>query len=171
MITHTRLEPDILECEVKWSLGNITMNKASGGGRIPVELLQILKDDAVKVLHSVQFSSVVQSSPTLRPHEPQHARPPCPLPTPGVHPNPCPLSQGCHLTISSSVILFSFCLQSFPTSGSFQMSQLFPLNMSANLENSEVATGLEKVSFHSNPKERQCQRTLKLPHNCTHLTR
>ena len=107
------------------------MNKASGGGRIPVELLQILKDDAVKVLHSVQFSSVVQSSPTLRPPEPQHARPPCPLPTPGVHPNPCPLSWGCHLTISSSVILFSFCLQSFPTSGSFQMSQLFPLNMSA----------------------------------------
>ena len=107
------------------------MNKASGGGRIPVELLQILKDDAVKVLHSVQFSSVVQSSPTLRPHEPQHARPPCPLPTPGVHPNPCPLSWACHLTISSSVILFSFCLQSFPTSGSFQMSQLFPLNMSA----------------------------------------
>ena len=61
MITHTRLEPDILECEVKWSLGNITMNKASGGGRIPVELLQILKDDAVKVLHSVQFSSSVIS--------------------------------------------------------------------------------------------------------------
>ena len=45
------------------------------------------------------------------------------------------------------------------------------LNMSANLENSAVATGLERVSFHSNPKERQCQRMLKLPHNCTHLTR
>ena len=45
-----------------------------------------------------------------------------------------------------------------------------PLNMSANLENSAVATGLEKVSFHSNPKERQCQRMFKLPHNCTHLT-
>ena len=45
------------------------------------------------------------------------------------------------------------------------------LNMPANLENSAVATGLEKVSFHSNPKERQCQRMLKLPHNCTHLTR
>ena len=50
MITH--LEPDILECEVKWALGNITTNKASRGDRIPVELLQILKDDAVKVLHS-----------------------------------------------------------------------------------------------------------------------
>ena len=47
------LEPDILECEVKWALGSITMNKASGGGGIPVELFQILKDDAVKVLHSI----------------------------------------------------------------------------------------------------------------------
>ena len=94
MITH--LEPDILECEVKWALESITTNKANGGDGIPVELFQILKDDAVKVLHS--------------------------------------------------------------------------LNMPANLENSAVATGLEKVSFHSNPKERQCQRMLKLPHNCTHLT-
>ena len=51
MITH--LEPDILECEVKWALGNITMNKASGGDGIPVELFQILKDDAVKMLHSI----------------------------------------------------------------------------------------------------------------------
>ena len=93
MITH--LEPDILECEVKWALESITMNKASGGDGIPVELFQILEDDAVKVLHSI--------------------------------------------------------------------------NMPANLENSAVATGLEKVSFHSNPKERQCQRMLKLPHNCTHL--
>jgi len=80
----TYLEPDILECEVKWALGSITTNKASGGDGIPVELFQILKDDAVKVLHSI-------------------------------------------------------CL-------------------------------LEKVSFHSNPKERQCQRMFKLLHNCTHLT-
>ena len=49
----THLEPDILECEVKWALGSITMNKASGGDDIPVELFQILKDDAVKVLHSI----------------------------------------------------------------------------------------------------------------------
>ena len=49
----THLEPDILECEVKWALGSIIMNKASGGDRIPVELFQILKDDAVKVLHSI----------------------------------------------------------------------------------------------------------------------
>ena len=77
MITH--LEPDILECEVKWALGSITMNQASGGDGIPVELFQILKDDVVKVT---------------------------------------------------------------------------ALNMPANLENSAVATGLEKISFHSNPKER-----------------
>ena len=94
VITH--LEADILECEVKWALESITMNKASGGDGVPVELFQILKDDAVKVLHS---------------------------------------------------------------------------NMPANLKNSAVATGLEKISFHSNPKERQCQRMLKLLHNCTHLTR
>ena len=87
----TDLEPEILECEVKWALESITMNKASGGDEIAVELFQSLKDDAVKMLHSVP----------------------------------------------------------------------------ANLENS---TGLETVSFHSNPKERQCQRILKLPHNCTHLT-
>ena len=92
----TDLEPDILECEVKWALESITMNKASGGDGIPAELFQILKDDAVKVLHSI-------------------------------------------------------CQE--------------------NLENSAVATGLEKISFHSNLKERQCQRMLKLPNNCTHLTR
>ena len=88
----TNLEPDSLECEVKWALESITMNKASGGDGIPVELLQILKDDAAA------------------------------------------------------------------------------LNVPASLENSAVATGLEKVSFHFNPKERQWQRMLKLLHNCTHLT-
>ena len=93
VITH--LEPDILECEVKWALESITKNKASGGDGMPLELFQILKDDAVKVLHSI-------------------------------------------------------CQQIWM--------------------NSAVATGLEKVSFHSNPKERQCQRMLKLPHSCTHLT-
>ena len=74
---------------------------------------------------SVQFSSVHSVvSDFLRSHEPQHARPPCPSPTAGVYPNPCPLSRWCHPTISSSVVPFS-CLQSFPASGSFQMSQLF----------------------------------------------
>ena len=90
MITH--LEQDILECEVRWALGSITMNKAGGGVRIPVELFQTVKDESAA------------------------------------------------------------------------------LNMPANLENSAVDTGLEKVSFHSNPKERQCKRMFKLPHNCTHLT-
>ena len=69
---------------------------------------------------SVHFSRSVVSN-SLQPHEPQHARPPCPSPTPGVHPNPCPLSRWCHPPISSSVVPFSSCLQSFPTSGSFQM--------------------------------------------------
>ena len=86
---------DILECEVKWALGSITMNKASGGDAIPAELFQILKDDAVKILQSISQQ---------------------------------------------------------------------------NLENSAVAIGLEKVSFHFNPKEKQCQRMLKLLHNCTHFS-
>ena len=90
MITH--LEPDILECEVKWALRNITTNKPNGCDGIPTQLFQLLKDDAVKVLHSI-------------------------------------------------------------------CQQLW-----------KVATELEKISFHSNPKERQYQRMLKLPHNCTHFT-
>ena len=94
VITH--LESDILECEVKWALENITMNKANGGDGILV----------------------------------------------GTISNP---KRWCYESAA--------------------------LNMPANLENSAVATGLEKVSFHSNPKERQFQRLLKLPHNCTHLTR
>ena len=72
----------------------------------------------------VQFSSVTQSCPTLWPHESQHARPPCPLPTLGVYPNSCPSSRWCHPAISSSVVPFS-CPQSLPASGSFLMSQLF----------------------------------------------
>ena len=73
---------------------------------------------------SVQFSRSVESD-SLRPHEPQHARPPGPSTTPRVYPNPCPLSRWCHQTISSSLVPFSSCPQSFPESGSFQMSQLF----------------------------------------------
>ena len=123
----THLEPDILECEVKWTLGSIIINKASGGDGTPVELFQILKDDAMKALYSicqriwktqqwpqdwkrsvfipipkkgnakecassVQFSRLVVSD-SLQPHELQHARPPCPSPTPRVHPNPSPSSQ------------------------------------------------------------------------------
>ena len=78
-------------------------------------------------IYYIQFSSVqlLSRSSALQPHEPQHARPPCLSPTPRVHPNPCPLSRKCHPTISSSAIPFSSCPQSFPASGSFQMSQLF----------------------------------------------
>ena len=91
----THLEPDILECEVKWTLESITTNKASGGDGIPVELFQILKDDAVTVLHSI-------------------------------------------------------CQRIWKT-------RQWPQDW-------------KKVSFHSSPKERQCQRMYKLPHKCTHLT-
>ena len=76
------------------------------------------------LLSSVHFSRSIVSD-SLQPHEPQHARPPCRSQTPGVHPNPCPSSQWCHPTISSSVIPCSSCPQSFPESGSFQMSQFF----------------------------------------------
>ena len=78
---------------------------------------------------SVEFSSVQSSrsvvSDSLRPHEPQHARPPCPSPTPGVYSNSCSSSRWCHPVISPSVVPFSSCRQSFPASGSFPMSQLF----------------------------------------------
>ena len=145
------------------------MNKTSGGDGIPAELFQLLKDDAVKVLHSIcqqiwktqqrpqdwkrsafipipkkgnvkecsnyctlhsshiladQISRSVVSN-SLRPHESQHARPPCPSPTPGVHSDSCPSSQGCHPANSSSVIPFSSCPQSLPASESFPVSQLF----------------------------------------------
>ena len=73
---------------------------------------------------ALQFSCSVASD-ALQPHGLQHARPPCPSPTPGVYSNSCPLSRWCHPTISSSVVPFSSCPQSFPASGSFQMIQLF----------------------------------------------
>ena len=77
-----------------------------------------------KIQGSVQFSRSVMSD-SLRPHEPQHTRPHCPSPTPGVYPNSCPSSQWWHPAILCSVIPFSSCPQSFPASGSFSMSQLF----------------------------------------------
>ena len=77
-----------------------------------------------QIVQSVQFShSVIYNS--LQLHRLQHTRPPCPSPTPGVDSNSCPFSQWCHPTISSSVDPFSYCPQSFPASGSFQMSQFF----------------------------------------------
>ena len=77
---------------------------------------------------TVQFSCSVMSD-SLWPHGLQHARPPCPSPTPGAYSNSCPSNRWCHLTISSSVVPFSSCLQSFPASGSFQMSQFFALGV------------------------------------------
>ena len=99
---------------------------------------------ATELTTIVQFSrSVVINS--LWPHEPQHARLPCPSPTPGVYPNSCPVSQWCHLTISSSVIPFSSCLQSFPTSGSFQMSHLF----ASGGQNTEVSASTSVLPMNS----------------------
>ena len=83
--------------------------------------VSLLKEN---LYNSVQFSCSVMSD-SLWPHGLQHTRPPCPSPTPGVYWNSYPLSQWCHPTISSSVVPFSSCLQSFPASGSFQMSQFF----------------------------------------------
>ena len=80
----------------------------------------------LSVSHSIQFSCSVVSN-SLQPHRLQHARPPCPSPTPRVDSNSCPLSQWCHPTLSSSVGPFSSHLQSFRASGSFQMSQFFAL--------------------------------------------
>ena len=94
--------------------------------------LPILPDETRCLEHfssspRLQFSQFSRSvvSDSLWPHESQHARPVCPSPTPRVYPNSCPSIQWCHLAISSSVVLFSSCPQSFPASGSFPMSQLF----------------------------------------------
>ena len=86
--------------------------------------LGLKQSERFDAFSSVQFSHSVVSY-SLRPHELQHARPPCPSPTPGVHSDSCPLSQWCHPAISSSVIPFSFCPQSLPASESFPMSKLF----------------------------------------------
>ena len=92
----------------------------------PEELVNGAKQQKLRSiqLSSVQFSCSVMSN-SLWPHEPQHARPPCPSLTPEVHPNPCPLSQWCHPAISTSVVPFSSCPQSLPASGSFPVSQFF----------------------------------------------
>ena len=88
------------------------------------EISQIKKDKYWTLTYSVQFSHSVVSD-SLRPHESQHARPPCPSPSPGVHSDSRPSSLLCHPAISSSVVPFSSCPQSLPASESFPMSQLF----------------------------------------------
>ena len=86
--------------------------------------LLVYKHKKFNMASSVEFSCSLVSD-SLRLHGLQHARLPCPSPAPGVYSNSCPLSRWCHPTISSSVVPFSLCLQSFPGSGSFQMSQFF----------------------------------------------
>ena len=96
-----------------------------GGLQLLVLLRKQIKYHLYKILiSSVQFSRSVGFN-SLQPHESQHARPPCPSPTPGVYSNSCPSSWWCHPAISSSVVPFSSCPQSLPASGSFPMSQLF----------------------------------------------
>ena len=80
----------------------------------------------IQCISLIQFSHLIEYN-SFQPHGLQHARPPCPSPTPGVYSNSCPLNQWCHPTISFSVVPFSSCLQSFPASGSFQKSQFFKL--------------------------------------------
>ena len=90
---------------------------------VPVSTLWVNSSTDIQ-FNSVKFSHSVMSD-SLPPHGAQHTRPPCPSPTPGVYSNSCPLSRWCRPTISSSVVPFSSCPQSFRTSGSFQMSRFF----------------------------------------------
>ena len=96
--------------------------------KVPVFIFSVVSECLLEIYKQIkkfsQFSRSVVSD-SLWPHEPQHTRPPCLSPTPGVHPNSCASSRWCHPAISSSVVPFSSCLQSFPASGSFPMSQLF----------------------------------------------
>ena len=107
----------VWKVRASWGLGNFSLPSPTPTGRGAV--------GHTRAFSSVQFSRSVMSD-SLQPHELQHARPPCPLPTPGVHSNSCPSSRWCHPAISSSVFPFSSCPQSLPASGSFPMSQLFP---------------------------------------------
>ena len=119
----------ITSCNDNSSVQNILLTRKCGL-LTPLRNLRVSNSSYLKQRNgylgtSVQFSSVAQCCLTLWPHEPQHARSPCPSPTPRVHPNPYPLSQWYHPTISSCSVPFSSCPQSFPASGSFQMTQLF----------------------------------------------
>ena len=108
------------EEELKSLLMKVKEESENYGLKFNIQKTKIMASSPIS---SVQFSSVVSDS--LRTHESQHARAPCPSPTPRVHSNSCPLSWRCHPAISSSVVPFSFCPQSLPTSGSFPTSQLF----------------------------------------------
>ena len=109
------------EKELKSLLMKVKEENEKVGLKLNIQKTKIVVSGPIS---SVQFSHSIMSD-SLQPHEPQHARPPCPSPTPGVHSNSRPSSRWCHPTISSSVVPFSSCPQSLPASGSFQMSQLF----------------------------------------------
>ena len=117
---------DTEENAIDWpTIYRIKLGKEPSPEQVPGLLMYKVKFAIVWIcVFSVQFRHSVMSN-SLPPHEPQHARTPYPSPTPGVYPNPCPLSQWCHPTMPSSVNPFSSCPQSFPASGSFQMCQFF----------------------------------------------
>ena len=117
-------------CSILWSCSVIRgslSSKLTAAWHLLLKRIFLKMDSIVKSF--IQFSSVQRPSTvmsdSLQPHEGQHARPPCPSPTPGVHPNSCASSRCCHPAISSSVIPFFSCPQSLPASGSFPVSQLF----------------------------------------------
>ena len=114
-------------------------------GAVNVELPQCQDIPQTDQFSSVQFNSSVLSD-SLWPHESQHARPPCPSPAPRVYPNSCPLSRWCHPTISFSVIPFSSCPQSFPASGSFQMSWFFASGGQSNFTSSCLFISIKLIN-------------------------
>ena len=119
------LSPWVFNLYAKYIMQNAILDEAQAGIKIAGRNINNLRyADDTTLISSVQFSCSVVSN-SLQPHESQHVRPPCPSPTPRVHPNSCSLSQWCHPAISSSVIPFSSCPQSLPASGFFPMSQLF----------------------------------------------
>ena len=127
----TLCDPWTAACQVSLSITNsqsllklISIESVMPSKHFVLCCLLLLMPLIFSIISSVQFSSSVMSD-SLWPHESQHARPPCPSPTPGVYPNPCPSSRWWHPAISSSVILFSSCPQSLPALGSFPLSQLF----------------------------------------------
>ena len=176
--------PPILESDVKWALGSTALNKASGCDRIPVELLKTLKDDAIKCCiqcvskpgrpTSGHRTGKSQSTSQF----PKRVVPKNVLTIGQLHSSAMPRAR--HPGMWSQVGLRKHHYEQSQWrwwNSSWAISnperwccESAALNMPANLENSAVATGLENVSFHSNSKERRCQRMFKLLHSFTHLT-